>query len=73
MRSSGNHSIRITRGVSQGLQPQAAGDGKIPGGGRTRPPPRDIHVSRATQAGVGVLLVVAATMLQSGAKKRPGR
>ena len=68
-----NHGITITRSVGQGLQPQTAGDGKIPGGWRTRPPPRDIHVSRATQAGIGALLAVTATMLKSGAKKRPGR
>ena len=68
-----NHGITITRSVGQGLQPQTSGDGKIPSGWRTRPPPRDIQVSRATQDGIGVLLAVSAIMLKSGAKKRPGR
>ena len=67
-----SHRITITRSASQGHQPQITGDSKIPGGWRTRPPPRDKDVSKATQAGIGVLIAVTATMLKSGAKKRPG-
>ena len=44
------HSFRVADRLVDNFQPQAAGDGKIPGGWGASPPPRNVHVSRAPGA-----------------------
>ena len=69
---SAGHTVGVG-GVSVQAKAKAAGDGKIPGGGRAQPPPRDVHVSRASRSGSGVLLTERATILVSGTQQRPLR
>ena len=54
----------VTHRVSWQVSAQPRRDGEVPGGGRAQPPPRDIHVGRAT--GTTVLLADAAPTLVSG-------
>ena len=58
----GQGSIRIPRRIGYGLKPEPAGDGKIPSGRGSGPPPGNVHVSRTTEAWAGVGVTNAATI-----------
>ena len=67
----GQGSIRIPHRIGYGLKPEPAGDGKIPGGRGPGPPPRNVHVSRATSAGASKGITNGVSILGKRAAEWP--